>query len=78
MFSPCGDREVLRVLRQGRMPADVLAFADLLALMFEVLVCIAMGSGLDEWLRQGAEGYEVVVAKVCQIMNERAIHVRKG
>jgi hypothetical protein len=60
------------------MPADVLAFAALLVLMLKVLVCIAMGSGSDEWLRRGAEGYEVVVARVCQIMNERAIHVRKG
>jgi hypothetical protein len=60
------------------MPADVSAFAALLVLTLKVLVCIAMGSGSDEWLRWGAEGYEVVVARVCQIMNERAIHVRKG
>ena len=43
MFSPRGDREVLRVLRRGRMTVDALAFAALV-LVPAVLVWMAMRS----------------------------------
>ncbi len=42
-FSPCGDREVLRVLRRGRMTVDALAFTALV-LVPAVRVWMAMRS----------------------------------
>jgi hypothetical protein len=46
-------------------------------LLLEVLVWIAMWSGLDERLRWGTWRYEVAEVEVCKLMKERANHMRR-
>jgi hypothetical protein len=84
MFSPHGDREVLRVLRQGRMTADVLAFAALV-LVPTVVVWMAMRScgmidahSLPGLVAVVLEVFVVKCAIVCEDNNAKTIGGASG